>query len=139
MDPKTELPRVSDKLGIKAGPFEEHISPARIEAFYRALGLKPRPEAPPSFMTVCRKGEFQLFDQIGVPLDRVLHAEQEYSLDEPIQGGDTLRYETELVQALEKRGSKGQMLFLSVETRVAIERAGRQFTAGSTRSTVVVK
>jgi hypothetical protein len=137
--PKADLPRISDRLGAKAGPHREAVPAARIAAFYRAIGVSPRAEAPPSFMTICRKGEFELFDQLVIPLSRVLHAEQEYTFEEPIRGGDEIVYSSELVQALEKRGSRGQMLFMTVETEVTIERQGKSLKAGTTRSTVVVK
>lgn len=134
-----ELPKVSDRQGQRSRVYREEIPVARIADFYRAIGVEPRAEAPPSFMTVCRKGEFELFETLGIPLDRVLHADQEYTFDEPIRGGDTVEYSTELVTALEKRSAKGQMLFLSVESTVEIDRGGQRLRAGSARSTVVVK
>ncbi len=136
---KQELPQISDKLGAKAGPYRESVPPSRIEAFYRSVGVTPRLEAPPTFMTVFRKGEFELFERLGIPLARVLHGEQEYEYEEPIRGGDTVTYECELVKALEKRGSKGQMLFMTFDTEATIEREGRKLRAGRTRCTVVVK
>ncbi len=122
-------------LGQKAGPYREKASSDRLEKFASSVGAPVEKEAAPTFVTVCRRGEFDLFQKMGVPLSRVLHGEQEYEYLAPIRAGDDLEYETTLAKAFEKRGASGGMLFLVFETH--IRAAGRG--AAVSRTTVIVR
>ncbi len=121
-------------VGKKIGPYTDQASPDRVAAFIAAVGAKDRGEAPPTFMTVCRRGEFELLEQMGIPLSRVLHGEQEYLYEGRILSGDTLSYESWLAQAFEKKGST-PLQFLVFETHVSV--AGKR--VGTSKTTIIVR
>lgn len=91
-----------------------------MKAFAQAVGAREREEAPPTFITVGRKGEFELLQRFGIPLSRVLHGEQEYQYLKPIRPGDSVEYVTRLANVLEKRGSNAFMQFLIFETEFTV-------------------
>jgi hypothetical protein len=90
-------------------------------------------------MTCLRAGEFELFSRFGIPLSSLLHAEQNYRYETGIEAGDELEFETRLTQALEKRGAKGAMHFLTLDTEVSILRREARLRAGTCRSTIVYR
>jgi hypothetical protein len=130
-----------NKIGEKTGVLRETITSDRIAAFRRAVGASQgRPDvAPPTFMTVLRSGEFELFQRFGIPLSSVLHAEQTYTYAEPIRAGDEVEFETCLSQALSKRGGKGEMHFLTFDTEVVALRAGSKVPVGACKSVIVYR
>lgn len=69
-----------------------------------------------TYLTRCRKGEFQIFDRMGITLSQVLHAEQTYHLLSPFQVGDELHYISRISDVKEKRSSNGRMIFVLVHT-----------------------
>jgi hypothetical protein len=111
----------------------------RLAAFAAAVGAPARAEAAPTFMTVCREGEFRIFQEQGIPLSRILHAEQAYRYEEPIRAGDELEYATALTHSAEKASRSGKLRFLTLETAVTILRGGARLPAGSARTTVVAR
>ena len=129
------------KIGEKAGPLRETVTADRIRAFRKAVGASDgSPDsAPPTFMTVLRAGEFELFRRLGIPLSSLLHAEQTYSYVATIQAGDELEFETELVQALSKRGTRGEMHFLTLDTTVAALRPSGRVSVGTCRSVILAR
>jgi hypothetical protein len=124
---------VKSRVGEKSGQFSEEISRERIHRFAESIGAPVSDEAPPTFLTVLRKSEFALFDQLGIPLSKVLHAEQEYTFDVPIKAGDRVAFETILSKALVKTGNSGTMSFMTFKTDF---RVGDRPVA--TSSTVIV-
>lgn len=130
-----------NRIGEKTGRLREKITAERIAAFRRSVGAETGPVdvAPPTFMTVLRSGEFELFKKFGVPLSALLHAEQTYTYAEPIRAGDELEFETKLAQAMSKQGSKGTMHFMTFETEVAVLRADGMKPVGTCRSVIVVR
>jgi hypothetical protein len=90
-------------------------------------------------LTVFRKGEFDLFQSLGVELARVLHAEQEYQYENTIEAGDHVSFETSLTQVLEKGGSSARMQFLTFETEVDAERKSKMVRIGKSKTTIVVR
>jgi hypothetical protein len=84
-------------------------------------------------MTVFRKGEFEVFDLLGLKLESVLHAEQIYQYESDIRVGDEIEFQTQLSHVLEKKG--GALSFLTLETK--FNTGPRQI--GSSRTTIVVK
>ncbi len=118
-------------IGKKAGPYRDEVTEEKIATFRGAIGASMGKEAPPTYLTRCRHGEFDLFTELGISLSSVLHAEQEYRYEHPIVAGDVLEFETELSQAFEKKGSAGTLTFLIFETHVR----GK----GVTKSTIVIK
>jgi hypothetical protein len=120
--------------GAKSRVYKESVSRERLEKFCQAIGQKGAAEvAPPTFMTVFRKGEFEVFDLLGLKLENVLHAEQIYQYESDIRVGDEIEFQTQLSHVLEKKG--GALSFLTLETKFST--GPRQI--GSSRTTIVVK
>lgn len=129
-------------VGWKSGPHREKVTAERIDLFRRAVAAKERPVAPPTFLTILRKGEFELFQRMGVDLANVLHAEQEYQYDNRILPEDELIFQSEVVQVLGKSGSTGSLRFVTFESTVEAERGRRRkerISIGKSRTTVVVR
>ena len=125
--------------GRGVGPYREHVSQDRISAFCTAVGARVDTQAPPTFFTVFRKGEFELFKELGIELARVLHAEQEYHLEGRVRAGDEVEFETTLVHVFEKQSKLGQMHFLTFETRFLVERELIMQSIGTAKTTIVVR
>jgi hypothetical protein len=130
---------LKSELGRKVGPYQDKVTGNRILAFCRAIGVQNCDVAPPTFLTVFRKGEFDLFQLLGIELSRILHAEQEYQYENPIQSGDTVHFETVVTHVLEKQGSSSKMQFLTFETEFHSERGPQKFRVGKSKTTIVVK
>jgi hypothetical protein len=128
---------LDSRIGEKAGPYSEEVTPARVEAFAKAVGAPLDGSVPPTYPTRFRKGEFELSETLGLPLSRVLHAEQAYEYVSPIEIGDTVTFETTLARAVEKSGSSGSMTFVVLETRVRAAATGKECAVGCT--TIVVR
>ena len=74
---------------------------------------------PPTFGTVPILWSgilFQAFDDIGVKLSRVMHAEQHYEYYHEIHVGDSLEGVTEVKRITEKKGKSGSLEFIEFET-----------------------
>jgi hypothetical protein len=127
------------RKGEKTDIIREKVSAKRIADFRASIGAAPGADAPPTFMTVFRAGEFELFRRFGIELSSLLHADQTYILGAPIRAGDEIEYSTELVQVLEKRGSKGAMHFMTLETEFFIVAAAGRTSAGTSRSVILYR
>lgn len=128
-----------DHEGEKSEVFREAISSGRVAAFCAAVGADPSRGVPPTFLTIGRAGEFGMLDRMGVPLSRVLHGEQAYSYENPLQAGDELSYQTTLTQVMEKRGSTGGLVFFIFETEFTANRAGQAVRIGSARTNLLTR
>ncbi len=122
--------------GITSGSYEELATAERLELFRSAVGAS---SAVPTFLTVCRQGEFELLTQVGIPIRRILHTEQEYLYQERVIAGDRLVYRTQLAQVLAKgRGERG-LQFLTFVTEIDIHRGDQELKAGQAKTTIVVR
>ena len=122
------------------GPYEEVVTADRVRAFSGAVANPGDRGVPPTFLTVFRQLEFALFDRMGVPLSKVLHAEQEYSYNRPIEVGMKVRYQTRVANILEKRGSVGMLAFMVLETSFEdAEGPQGQTPLAFSKTTIVVK
>ncbi|MDQ1239595.1 MAG: hypothetical protein QG577_1781, partial [Thermodesulfobacteriota bacterium] len=68
--------------------------------------------APPTFSTVAVLWTgvlFKAFEELKIPLDRILHAEQSYEYYEPIIVNDTLLGVMEVKSITERQGKSGSM------------------------------
>lgn len=137
---------IKSQVGQKSGPYREVMTLARIADFGRAIGMTHGTDswvvgtAPATLMTIFRKGEFDLFQKLQIPLSKVLHAEQEYLYENSIEPEDRISYETVLSQVLEKGGAhKASIQFLVFETRVQAERDSRSVPIGTGKTTIVVR
>jgi hypothetical protein len=130
---------LKDLLNTSSGPFEETITAERVSKFCHAVGASRTDEVPPTFLTLFRRAEFELFDKLGIPLQQVLHTEQSYELREPMRAGDRLVYTTRLARALEKRGGAASLKFLTFETAFAAERGESRHELGTATTQVVIR
>lgn len=121
MDPR-------ELVGSEAGPYEEHLSVERMAEFARSVSAA-MPGIPPTWLTLCRKGEFELLTRAGFRLDQVLHGEQEYrylegyaafedALSSKSKDELCVGYRTRLAEVTSKAG--GGLLFLVFETEVSV-------------------
>jgi hypothetical protein len=124
-------------VGRKSANHSYLASEEKLRAFCAAVGAPYRGEAPPTFMTVFRQAEFELLDQMGIPLRSVLHADQEFRYSEPIRPGDEIEYQAVVSRAFEKTGSSGAMRFLVFDTEVHIKRDQGNLVAGNSKTTIV--
>lgn len=125
--------------GLKSKPKTFHVTEQHLRAFCAAVGSKYRGEAPPTFLTVLREGEFDLLEDMGIKLAQALHADQEYTYEDRILPGDVLNFESTLTKAFEKKGSKGPMKFMVFETQFVALRAGKSVPVGCAKSTIIVR
>jgi hypothetical protein len=108
-------------LGYSLPTFSVVASPARIERFARAIGLEGAADgcAPPTFMKAI-EGEHnssrRILETMGVPLAKVLHAEQQFDYFSPIRAGDNLQVQRTVTDIYDKRD--GEMEFVVIESRI---------------------
>lgn len=79
----------------------------------------PNIVAPPTFSTVAVLWTgvlFKAFEELKIPLNRILHAEQSYEYYDPILGGDTLQGVLEVKSITERQGKAGTMHYVMLET-----------------------
>lgn len=75
--------------------------------------------APPTFSTVAVLWTgvlFKAFEELKIPLDRILHAEQSYEYYDPIIVNDTLLGVMEVKSITERQGKSGTMHYVLLET-----------------------
>lgn len=130
---------LKSQVGTTSSSYDEKVSADLISAFYQALGVPEKEVAPPTFLTRCRKGEFELFQKLKIDLTHILHAEQEYQYEGALKSGDVIHYETVLTQVLEKQGSKTAMQFVTLETQFRAQRNSESFSVGKAKTTIVVR
>ena len=122
-------------IGTSVGPFEEDVTASRIRAFIQAVGGRESDIAPPTFLTIFRKGEFALLNDLGIPLSSILHGEQEFFNLKPIMAGDRLRYSTRLAEMVDKK----RMRLLTFETQAEALRGKETVSVGTSRTVIVVR
>lgn len=103
-------------IGIALGPTEAEITSESVSAFSSAIAAPLESGVPATYLTCFRELESKFLHQLQIPLEKVLHAEQEYTYDEPLEVGMQIRYQTRLANVLEKRGSAGSLAFMVFET-----------------------
>lgn len=130
---------LKSEIGKSVGPYFEEVTVERIAAFAKSVGLPETRVAPPTFMTVFRRGELDLLDAIGVKLAHVLHAEQEYEYMQDIQAGDRVRLESKLAHVAEKETASVDMQFLTFETEIHLEGEAEYSLAGKAKSLIVIR
>ena len=130
---------LKSEVGKVVGPYLEQVTSDRILNFCKAIGSVGSHEAPPTFLTVFREGEFELFRQLGFDLSQVLHAEQEYDYTHSVIAGDQLEFSTTLSHVLEKQSSKAFMQFLTFETEFFAKRKSEHLNIGRSKTVIVIR
>jgi hypothetical protein len=115
------------------------VTEERLKRFCESVGSPYRGEAPLTFLTVFRDGEFNLLAEIGMNLSQVLHGDQEFTYSAPIHAGDELEFDAALTKALEKKGATGVMRFLVFETDVRRKSGREAVSVGTMKTTVIVR
>lgn len=126
-------------IGETSGVQRLPIAPERIEAFCGAIHAKNRGEAPPTFLTIARDGEFGMLKKLGVPLQNLLHVDQEYTYEGSLYAGDELIYETSLAQVLEKKSANGSMTFFIFETQFRARRDQHERKVGVAKTNLLAR
>lgn len=104
------------KIGEKAGPYFELVSQREIDLFKSVVGSTS--VFPPTYWTRFRKGEFELFKSLALPLSRVLHAGQAYEIHSEITPGTEVEYQTVFQKYDLKKSSAGNLHFFEFLTQV---------------------
>jgi hypothetical protein len=108
-------------LGYTLPTFTVEASAERIGRFARAIGLAEADPAcaPPTFMKAIEgenNSSRRILEVMGVPLARVLHAEQQFDYFSPIRAGDRLQVQRSVTDIYDKRN--GEMEFIVIESRI---------------------
>lgn len=126
-------------VGRRSETWKFQVTEERLRQFCDAVGAPYRGEAPLTFLTLFRDGEFKLLADFGFQLSQVLHADQEFNYLDKIVPGDHLEYQTTFSKALEKRGSTGVMRFLVFDTEVRAQRGSDWSEVGNLKTTIIVR
>ncbi|HTL12000.1 MAG TPA: MaoC family dehydratase N-terminal domain-containing protein [Bdellovibrionota bacterium] len=130
---------IRDRVGEESVLHRKRVTAEEIKAFAAAVRSTVQGEAPPTYMTTLRKGEFELFVKLGIPLPSILHAEQEYTYE---GGGMPVGCEVEFKSSFktfnQKRGSSA-LSFLAFETEVFRVEPGPRERVGTSLTTIVVR
>lgn len=105
-------------IGRTATPAQAVIDPESVMALSKVLNgeSKPQPRVPLIYLTRFRKSEFEILEQMGIPLKDVLHGEQVYEYQRPLEVGQTIHIHSKLKNVIEKKGSQGMLILLIFET-----------------------
>lgn len=110
------MTQLKEKIGHSLGPLTVKLHPEKVREFAQTTGWKGS-GIPATFLTCFRELEFKLFANWGLALSRILHAEQEYEYLSPFSSGDELELTTSVVHVIEKKGSKGTLTFVILESQ----------------------
>lgn len=100
-------------VGKKSKFYEKELEPSRVDLLHQSSHSQLENEdILPTVLTICREGEFELMEAIGIPLNRVLHGEQHYEILGSLRVPQTFRYQTEGKECPVKRGSAAMQIFM---------------------------
>ena len=136
----TNIELLDQHIGKQSQFYEDHANLENMEKFCSALGIKlDRENASvlPTYLTRCRKGEFELFQGLGVDLSEILHTDQEYEYYQDIPVGSFLQYNTEFTNVTHKNSASGGLHFLTFESRIAVK--DNPMAAALARTVVVLR
>ena len=89
----------------------------RTEAFARSIGADPDLGVAPTFVTAAESAVIPTIvtdPELGLDFTRVVHGDQEYLFDRPLEIGDTLTIRARIA-SIRERGGNG---FLTIETEL---------------------
>ena len=130
---------LKSQVGKNSEFYSEEVSLDRIKSFCQAVGAPQSEFAPPTFLTVFRKGEFELFQKLDILLSQILHSEQEYQYENPIFPGDQVFFRTVVSNVLEKRGRSSSIQFVTFETEMMAKRQLENLHVGKSKTTIVIR
>ena len=92
---------------------------------------------PPTFLIIVgmeQEPPYQYIEDLNVRIERILHAEQEFSYGELVFEGDTLKMETEIIDMYDKKD--GLLQFCVLESRFINQNSNH---VGTMKHTIVVR
>lgn len=92
--------------------------------------------APPTFPTVFGFEGERVMEGLDINYARLLHGEQEYEYFRPIMAGDTISFNTAIVDITEKEGKSGMMDIITTEMTGYNQNDEKVFVG---RSTAVIR
>jgi hypothetical protein len=111
-DPRRILKQTDDCIEFELEP----ITAEDVAQFRRATWSAPLGTVPLTFATRFRWGEFRWLTRLGIEMQHLLHAEQEYRWDRSLAVGDAPRVRTWLAESRERRGMRFVVFETAVET-----------------------
>jgi N-terminal half of MaoC dehydratase len=128
-------------IGYRMAPFEVLVDAERVRRFIRAIGAPtesiPPGTVPPTFLKVIEgegNSSRRLLEVLGVNLQRVLHAEQEFEFGDPVVVGDRLIVERVVSDIFDRKN--GSLEFIVVDS--SIHRTSGQW-AGRSRQSILIR
>ena len=100
------------------------------EAGYKSLPM------PPTFLFSLKMDvprPFENYENVGAPLSKILHANQDFTYHSPVVAGDTLTFKSHIADIYEKKG--GALQFLVEKTKITNQE--EQHVADMTTTLVV--
>ncbi len=129
------MPLNTDLVGKTYPPVRIDVEPERVRAFARAVSHRAN-GVPPTFVTVpeivAGLGNVVRDPDLGVDLARVLHGDQEYRWERPVEVGETLVAHA----TIDSIRGKGETEFLGIRTEI---RDGTGELVVLARSTLIVR
>lgn len=138
-------------IGYRTPAVAVVVDPWRVRLFCQAVGetnpVYTDPDAaraqghpgcpvPPTFLKALEGDGYssaRLLQDLGVPMDRVLHAEQRFDLHHPVHVGDRLLIERAVTAVQDKKG--GALTFVTVDTTYRRD----HHTLAQSQQTILVK
>jgi hypothetical protein len=100
--------------------FETSFDQNQVDRFFSSvdwsIGFKP--SVPPTFLTIFRKGEFELLLKLEIPVKKVLHGEQSYRFFKDLKVDTIYKGTTSILQHIEKKTRSTLMRILILETKI---------------------
>jgi N-terminal half of MaoC dehydratase len=139
-------------LGYELQPHVQAVDAWRLQFFAKAIGetdalytdpvtAKAAGHAtlplPPTFIFCMEQGRpdgYQLIQDMGIDISRILHGEQHFEYHQPVHAGDTLTFKTKITDIYDKKG--GALEFFVRTTTVTNQRGEH---VADNRGVVVVR
>lgn len=109
-------------IGFSLPAFSVHVDRWRVKLFCQAIGEEDpvfwdRGPVPPTFLKAIEAENHSsrmMLDAMGVPLHKVLHAEQGFEFIAPVYVGDEIRVVRKVVDVFDKKG--GALEFIAIDS-----------------------
>lgn len=112
------MAELTDFIGAESEIFYETITPDKAKLFAQTVHAQDSTSPATTYITRYRHGEFELVDRMGIGLNEILHAEQEYTFERPLPAGVQVGYFTKLSQIQEKKGKTELLVFITLTTDI---------------------
>ena len=125
------------RIGFTSEPTRHAVDAWRVKLFRQAIGEPASAShVPPTFLKALESEHLSgtaLMRLLDVPLRGVLHAEQSFEIDTPVQVGDTVEISRTITDIHDKRG--GAMTFIVVDSHFRVD----DRPVATARQTIVVR